>query len=379
MGSEPPLWAVGLFSVSEGHIERVAVVDAVVTANKAYGAGVLAGVVRKGGTIEDCITHGTLWNRINKGDGWLIRNTGGMVGVLRGRIEDSYAIVNILGGGVSGSLVGRHNSSEDGSTIINSFGAGTLVNGLFMEGGLVGLNMDDAPIINSYWLRRDGEDCWGEGSCDGCTCDSEDDEGYFWDVGNAPIDSWNFGCIWDDINDGEFFPFLKEDCIDDDDDGFCVGCGGRVDCDDRDPEINPGVSTEKNDCKDNKDNDCDGRIDCKDSNCKRKSYCDGTGRGAVHTLYWGTGSAIPIPPPPEVEELINQTPQGAAPAEEVVEEVVEEIPVAAEPVEEAPETIEEVVIEPQAIEETEDLGPMLVWGLVFAALLMALILHKRSF
>jgi len=42
------------------------------------------------------------------------------------------------------------------------------------------------------------------------------------------------------------------------------------DCDDGDAELNPGV---RENCNDNKDNDCDGLSDCEDSDCNENSLC----------------------------------------------------------------------------------------------------------
>ena len=55
-------------------------------------------------------------------------------------------------------------------------------------------------------------------------------------------------------------------CVDGDGDGFFAadGCGTAVDCNDNDPNINPGLAE---DCFDTKDNDCNGLIDSQDPEC----------------------------------------------------------------------------------------------------------------
>jgi hypothetical protein len=55
-------------------------------------------------------------------------------------------------------------------------------------------------------------------------------------------------------------------CVDMDDDGFFAadGCGTAVDCNDNDPNMNPGLAE---DCSDTKDNDCSGLIDSQDPEC----------------------------------------------------------------------------------------------------------------
>jgi len=61
-------------------------------------------------------------------------------------------------------------------------------------------------------------------------------------------------------------------CIDADGDGYFAepGCGTPVDCDDSDPSVYPGALEV---CNDGKDNDCDGLVDCNDTDCAQASVC----------------------------------------------------------------------------------------------------------
>jgi len=61
-------------------------------------------------------------------------------------------------------------------------------------------------------------------------------------------------------------------CTDADGDGYFAesGCGTSVDCDDNDPNVNPGAIEI---CDDGIDNDCDGMIDCADKQCGANSAC----------------------------------------------------------------------------------------------------------
>ena len=60
------------------------------------------------------------------------------------------------------------------------------------------------------------------------------------------------------------------DCWDDDDDGYFDSACGGSDCDDSDPEVNPGAAEGPPDdgtCFDGRDNDCDGLADLDDPSC----------------------------------------------------------------------------------------------------------------
>lgn len=115
-----------------------------------------------------------------------------------------------------------------------------------------------------------------------CTCDWESGvdgccEVMVWDVNENPV----LGDSKDYIREGyEYFlrepsleqdgfdythylyphPLTDEDCTDIDEDGYCSG----HDCDDSDADKNPGAFE---DCFDEIDNDCDGKIDGEDSDC----------------------------------------------------------------------------------------------------------------
>lgn len=62
------------------------------------------------------------------------------------------------------------------------------------------------------------------------------------------------------------------DCTDDDGDFYSLEGGhcGSVDCNDAEPLVNPGVSE---DCTDGIDNDCDDQTDCDDSACSGEPAC----------------------------------------------------------------------------------------------------------
>ena len=71
-------------------------------------------------------------------------DVGGLVGINRGTITNSYATGSVSGAGSIGGLVGFNN----GGTITNSYATGTVLGSLKSVGGLVGLN--SGTITNSY-------------------------------------------------------------------------------------------------------------------------------------------------------------------------------------------------------------------------------------
>jgi len=58
-------------------------------------------------------------------------------------------------------------------------------------------------------------------------------------------------------------------CVDVDADGWSIDCG---DCDDDNPDANPGNETETV-CTGGVDEDCDGDVDCDDSDCASDEAC----------------------------------------------------------------------------------------------------------
>ena len=80
-------------------------------------------------------------------------------------------------------------------------------------------------------------------------------------------------------------------CTDDDGDGYYAGGSicGEEDCDDTDPGVNPGA-TEK--CGGGIDEDCDGDIDCADSDCADDYSCTANAEASTYGSNALTGSGI---------------------------------------------------------------------------------------
>ncbi len=77
-------------------------------------------------------------------------------------------------------------------------------------------------------------------------------------------------CTVDSCVNGE----CLHELLDEDGDGYApTSCGGD-DCDDNDPNVNPGASEI---CDNGVDDDCDGLVDCEDADCANAPECGGTG------------------------------------------------------------------------------------------------------
>jgi len=87
-------------------------------------------------------------------------------------------------------------------------------------------------------------------------------------------------------------------CIDLDGDGYgnpgdpTCPKGSYIDCDDSNPDINPGATEGPPidaSCSDNVDNDCDGLADAKDSRCQYLAYGYYDSTGWITSKLWVSG------------------------------------------------------------------------------------------
>lgn len=176
-----------------------------------YGAGGLVGYNGDGpgGNITDCYSWSDV-TTVSEGYG----TTGGLVGFNadyggESVMTNCYATGTIVGtNNHTGGLAGANHEAYGNCMIYNSFATGD-VSGYGETGGLVGNIWNDGGQVNCWWNNHPGnpDHCYFGGDL-GCTAVSNN-ESYFYNVSNTPMDVWDFDNIWSDQNDGQFFPILK--------------------------------------------------------------------------------------------------------------------------------------------------------------------------
>jgi uncharacterized repeat protein (TIGR01451 family) len=169
-------------------------------------AGGIAGYVYDWSYIDNSYAKGNVF-----GD----EHVGGLAGILIGacNVHNSYAIGDVAGTDDVAGLV-AYLSYPYGDMIDNSYATGGVLS-LGDEGGLVGTLGLGVPqyggIDNLYWNNdTDNPDDAYTGGNSNCTA-IQDNESYFYDVmpvGSAPMDTWNFATVWDDVWDDLCYPPL---------------------------------------------------------------------------------------------------------------------------------------------------------------------------
>ncbi len=242
---------------------------------------------------------------------YLSTDIGGFVGFIESydegtsTITNSYStsdVVNPVQDSNAGGFVG----GADGGLIEGCFAAGEVdCPDCAYGGGFMGTNGfeedDTADLIDCYWSNG-LDDCAGYGSEEGCYY--EPNKASFFDVADTyPLyedADWNFDGVWDTVFDDICYPPLQwQGLFDEDGDGYATGASlcNPADCDDSLSSVNPGA---KERCSNNRDDDCDGRKDCRDRDCSHHNDCEEGGEVIGYTFTAGPSGQPPAPPAPPV-------------------------------------------------------------------------------
>ncbi len=152
------------------------------------------------GAISNSYSTGSVTGRIEY--------TGGLVGLqdFGAQIINSYSTGSVTGVNYTGGLVGWGSGN-----ISNSYSTGS-VTGVNYTRGLVGV-LDWGNIFNSYWYSPGVSDCYwytdnfgNPVSYGNDNCTKASGASYFYTITNAPMDSWDFDSVWDDVYNGINFP-----------------------------------------------------------------------------------------------------------------------------------------------------------------------------
>jgi hypothetical protein len=173
----------------------------------------------------------------------------------------------------SRDVFGATQGGSSGSPVVNSQGlvvgqlsgaCGTnlnddcdAINNATVDGAFASYYSQVAPYLNPSGCGDVDGDGYADASCGGTDCDDNDP-----DVNPGAEEICGDGI--DNNCDGS----IDEGCVscpDADEDGYTDAACGGVDCDDTDPLVNPGASEA---CDDGIDNDCDGFVDGFDSDCQ---------------------------------------------------------------------------------------------------------------
>jgi len=160
------------------------------------GTGGLAG--ENEGIIRDSYARGNVI-----GD----ENVGGFVGDNEGTITNCYATGIISGNKDVGGFIGDNH----GGTVENSFSTGNVI-GFDRIGGFNGVN-HSGNIINCYWNKQPGSLLSESGSIKQGIVECsiiENNEQYFYDTNNAPMNLWEFP-PWTKANNGKGYPVLSSE------------------------------------------------------------------------------------------------------------------------------------------------------------------------
>jgi len=222
-------------SYSTGNVDGIGNVGGLVgesyqsVINKSYATGDVKGLANTGGLVgylnhQDYGCTVLLYDSYATGDVEGSDYTGGLVGYnFEGHIGRCYATGSVESGTAVGGLVGSNEFGDYACipTISDSYATGNVSSTFGGEGGLLGVSLGIYTLENSYYNNHSGnpDDCYSGGNS-GCTA-IQDNESWFFDVANAPMSSWDFTNIWDNVfDDINYPPLIWQGILDTDNDGI---------------------------------------------------------------------------------------------------------------------------------------------------------------
>jgi len=139
-----------------------------------------------------------------------VQTAGGLIGSILSStpvINNSYASGNVYSPLTAGGLIG----DIRGTKISNSFSTGN-VSGTTNIGGFAGYSTS-IYITNCYWNNHSGnpEEPYGDHTFFSLITTIQDNEAYFYDVSNSPMDVWDFNNVWSNAYNKKYYPPLLWD------------------------------------------------------------------------------------------------------------------------------------------------------------------------
>ncbi len=244
---------------------------------------------------------GIIVNSYSRGDVDAYAFSGGFAGWNMGLIELAYSTGSITG---YAHIAGF--AAWNDFEIIMAFSTGGVDAEAGMDcpsiGGFAGVN---TFVLLGFYNHDASNPDWCIGTDEGLSLclRIDDNEPYFFDVADTSEMYeflWDFEDVWDTIFDDTCYPPLQwQGFTDADGDGYAAD-GGMCpsDCDDSLSSVNPGA---KERCSNGRDDDCDGRKDCRDRDCSHHNDCEeGGGEVIGYTFTAGPSGQPPAPPAPPV-------------------------------------------------------------------------------
>jgi hypothetical protein len=212
---------VGLFSVvgEGGRIENIGVVNANVTStayigglvglnkgivNNSYSTGNVAGNEWVGGLVGQ--NDGTVSNSYSTGSVTSDSGAGGLMGANTGTVNNSYSTGSVASDSGAGGLM-----AANSGTVSNSYSTGSLTGENYV-GGLVGDNQGEGTVSNSFWDTETSGQSTSDGGTGKTTAKMQDIatfSGADWNIiAVANPGERNPTYIWNIVDD-ETYPFLS--------------------------------------------------------------------------------------------------------------------------------------------------------------------------